>query len=321
LSRSAVLVVSNEQDVGADFLVRELDQRGARVVRLNTERAPEWKLKLAPGMHWSTSRDTRALSSGECAGVWWRRPEVPEPVGVPEAAADTIGDQWRAFVAALATVPGPTWVSAPDLIMVAESKALQLRRAREVGMAVPVSLWTNDVDEARRFIAARGGTAVVKSVATVWWEEEEGGHFVYASVVRADDLPSAERLAQAPVCFQQPIQPKRDVRVTVVEDVVLAAVREGATRDGEREPLDWRRARQRPWARYELPVDVADGCRAVVAAFRLRFGALDLAVDGDGTHWFLELNPNGEWGWLQRAGLPIAEALADTLLRLDVAAR
>ena len=49
-------------------------------------------------------------------------------------------------------------------------------------------------------------------------------------------------------------------------------------------------------------------------------GLWDFALAGStsrsietGQHWFLELNPNGEWGWLQRAGLPIAAALAEVL--------
>ena len=41
----------------------------------------------------------------------------------------------------------------------------------------------------------------------------------------------------------------------------------------------------------------------------------DLALDQTGTYWFLEINPNGEWGWQQRCGLPIASALADLLNR------
>jgi hypothetical protein len=38
-------------------------------------------------------------------------------------------------------------------------------------------------------------------------------------------------------------------------------------------------------------------------------------VDAEDRHIFLELNPAGEWGWLQRdLGFPIAEAIAETLL-------
>jgi len=312
LSRAAVLVVTNEQDIGADYLVRELDQRGASVVRLNSERAPEWRLRLRPGSSWHVARGERALSSHDCVGVWWRRPEMPEQPQHLAAAAEAIGDQWRTLLRALATVPGPTWVSNPLDIGVAESKALQLLRAGEVGLAVPETLWTNDADEARAFIASCGGVAVVKSVATAWWENDGEGHFVFASTVSADEIPT-EGLANAPVCLQRAIDRKRDIRVTVIEDVVLAAVREEAAAEDD-EPLDWRRARARPWTRYQLPPDIEASSRALVRGLGLRFSGIDFALDEPGKHWFLELNANGEWGWLQEAGLPIAEALADTLL-------
>lgn len=292
-------------------MVRELDRRGVRVVRLNTERAPDWRLTLYPTGGWWVGGARRSIESDECVGVWWRRPEVPA-VSTPSAAAEAIADQWRTLIAALANVAGPTWVSEPMKIRAAEDKSRQLRHAAAAGLIVPDTLWTNDLKEARAFVARWGGEAVVKSVASAWWEKAGQGHFVFASLVGADELPVAGRLASAPVCFQQPIVPKRDIRVTVAGDAVLSAIRD--TTFGRPEPLDWRRASERAWSPYVLPPDIADACRELVGGLGLRFGGIDLALDDSGVYWFLELNPNGEWGWLQRAGLPIAEALADTLL-------
>jgi glutathione synthase/RimK-type ligase-like ATP-grasp enzyme len=281
------------------------------VVRLNTERAPDWSLTLHPADGWRVKGARRSLESDDCVGVWWRRPEIP-PVLTMSAAAEAIADQWRALIAALANVAGPTWVSEPTKIRAAEDKARQLRHAAAAGLLVPNTLWTNDLEEARGFLGRCGGAAVVKSVASAWWEEADQGHFVFASLVRGEDLPTARSLASAPVCFQQPIVPKRDIRVTVVGDVVLSAIRDAAI--GRPEPLDWRLAPERGWSPYVLAADVANACRELVIGLGLRFGGIDLALDESGAHWFLELNPNGEWGWLQRAGLPIAEALADALL-------
>lgn len=210
--------------------------------------------------------------------------------------------------------PGPLQAATLTRIRVAENKALQLRCARDVGLDVPVTLWSNDVAAARGFIGSCGGLAAVKSVTSAWWEEPDGASFVYASLITADDLPPPEQLAPAPICFQQAIAPKRDVRVTVVEDTVLAAIRP-ASEDDEDEPLDWRRGEQRQWEVYALPSPVREACAQLVRSLGLRFGAIDLALDREGRLWFLELNPNGEWGWLQRIGLPIAQALADTLTR------
>ena len=49
----------------------------------------------------------------------------------------------------------------------------------------------------------------------------------------------------------------------------------------------------------------------------LLYGAIDLVETPDGRHVFLELNPSGEFFWLeQQPGLPISAALADILLGL-----
>jgi glutathione synthase/RimK-type ligase-like ATP-grasp enzyme len=49
-------------------------------------------------------------------------------------------------------------------------------------------------------------------------------------------------------------------------------------------------------------------------ALGLSFGAVDFIRTPEGEHVFLEVNPSGEWGMLQRdLGLPIAEAIADIL--------
>jgi glutathione synthase/RimK-type ligase-like ATP-grasp enzyme len=49
--------------------------------------------------------------------------------------------------------------------------------------------------------------------------------------------------------------------------------------------------------------------------FGLNYGALDLILTPDGRHVFLEVNPVGEFFWLERCpGLPISKAIADILL-------
>ncbi len=46
----------------------------------------------------------------------------------------------------------------------------------------------------------------------------------------------------------------------------------------------------------------------------LASGSYDLCITHDGDLHWLELNPNGQWGWLEdETGLPIAAAFADLL--------
>lgn len=61
------------------------------------------------------------------------------------------------------------------------------------------------------------------------------------------------------------------------------------------------------------PEHVRSGVRRLLADLRLRFGALDFIVTPDGDWVFLEVNPNGEWAWIDELTPLIASAIADAL--------
>jgi hypothetical protein len=51
-----------------------------------------------------------------------------------------------------------------------------------------------------------------------------------------------------------------------------------------------------------LPGDVARGVRALMDRYGLRFAAVDMAIGADGGWYFFEVNPNGQWAWLDLSG-------------------
>jgi glutathione synthase/RimK-type ligase-like ATP-grasp enzyme len=80
---------------------------------------------------------------------------------------------------------------------------------------------------------------------------------------------------------------------------------------------DWRRASPEEcrWQKGELPTEVASSLQMLMSELGLVFGAVDLICTPSGEHVFLEVNPSGEWGMLERdLGLPISEAIAAALL-------
>ncbi|MDA0161336.1 hypothetical protein OM076_13745 [Solirubrobacter ginsenosidimutans] len=310
MSHRGVLIVTNEHDVEADLVVRELVRRDHGVVRLNTERFESWRIAVEPGRAWTLEGHGRRLHSEGCSGVWWRR---PESAATPRDVAD---EEWAVIcahqftlISALQHVDGPRWMSRPSAIRVADDKARQLVAAAAAGFRVPATTWTNDVIAAEQRLVAHGGHGIAKPTATAYWEHDDTSHFVFAHAIGTAGLPRPDSLAPAPLAFQQRIEAKRDVRVTVVGTAAFAAVTDDATID---EP-DWRLADTPMWAPYELPPEIRQRCVLLVADLGLLFAGVDLLVDADGEHWFCELNPNGEWGWLDAAGLPIAEAIAAEL--------
>jgi hypothetical protein len=65
---------------------------------------------------------------------------------------------------------------------------------------------------------------------------------------------------------------------------------------------------------YDLPEDVRRALLEMVRGLGLRFCSADLVLTPDSRHVFLDLNPNGQWLWLElEAGLPLSAAMADLL--------
>ncbi len=56
------------------------------------------------------------------------------------------------------------------------------------------------------------------------------------------------------------------------------------------------------YVQVEPPPDVESALIALVRSYSLRFAAVDMAVADDGRWIFFEINPNGQWAWLDISG-------------------
>lgn len=65
---------------------------------------------------------------------------------------------------------------------------------------------------------------------------------------------------------------------------------------------------------YELPEPIATAAIELTHGFGLNYSSIDFIVTPQGDHVFLELNPNGQFLWLEfEAGLPLSSRMADLL--------
>ena len=144
-----------------------------------------------------------------------------------------------------------------------------------------------------------------------------GGAGLPTRLLQAADLDALDGLRQCPMMFQRYIDKAYELRIAWVDGQALV----GAL-DGLECGVDWRYESTASWQPYALPEPVHARLTTLMTRLELRQGAIDMIVTPDGDHVFLEVNPTGEWGMLQRElGLPIGEALADALLRLADAPR
>jgi glutathione synthase/RimK-type ligase-like ATP-grasp enzyme len=107
-----------------------------------------------------------------------------------------------------------------------------------------------------------------------------------------------------------------EARVTVVGRELFPCRIDTAHLDPDKGGTDWRAGYTHGLvhSRYTPPEAVSAFCREYLEDVGLHFGCFDFIVDGDGSHWFLECNPNGQWMWIEEeTGLPISAAIAEQL--------
>lgn len=314
-----ILLATNKRDITTDFIVLELRHRGIEFVRLNTEDLAAAIVSYRPneGGAWRFMFGEREFSlSGVTAG-YYRRPHAPDPPGnvVDPAVRDYCTEEWSAVLRSLWNALEGRWLNSPFSILRAEDKPRQLTLAHELGFNVPETLITNDYDQASTFVD--GLNVIGKPLRKALIERGETGEVLFTS--RLDNLAPEDRnaVALAPIILQREVRKQCDIRATVVGDVVFAA---GIySQDQEETKVDWRKGSRLDLRHeiVELPTKIREQCVGLARRLNLSFGAVDLILDKEGRYWFLEINPNGQWAWIERrTGLPISSAIVDRLVEM-----
>jgi glutathione synthase/RimK-type ligase-like ATP-grasp enzyme len=306
-----IVVVSHEGDEHAAPVLRSLRRRGADAVLVDLADFPrraDVALRFGGrGAGAEVRTPSGRLRAGAITAVWWRRPQ-PFDVGrgLRYADAEFAFRQVKEALAGFAASLDATWVNDPWREAAASHKPFQLSRAARGGLAVPPTLVTNDPARARAFVRARGRRRTVHKAL-----HATAGDWRPTRLVGPGDLARLDGVRQAPLVLQEYV-PGVDVRVTVVGDRLFPAeidARDTASPEDFR-PV-WQEARI---AACTLPETVERRLRALVAELGLRYAAIDLRRRAGGEHVFLEVNPSGQWLFVeQRTGQPITAAVARLL--------
>lgn len=316
-----VLIVTNRADITADLVILEFQRRQTPYVRFNTEDFPQlvqvsWELE-DKGVDGYIRLPRTQLALRDVRSVWYRRPSPPaiaETVKTPALREFAYRESQEALSGLWRTLDC-FWMSRPDAINLASYKPRQLKVAKELGFKVPRTLISNAPNEVERF-RAECRQIVAKPLFSGIIGAEEGREIVFTTLVPDGDPCSSKGIEFAPILFQEYVPKDLELRVTVVGKKVLAASIN--SQQVEEAIHDWRRASVSSllFRSYTLPKYLSEKCARLVAAFGLTFGTIDLVKTPDGSYVFLELNPNGQWGWLERAtGDPYAKVIAMLLER------
>jgi len=322
-SEQPVLIVTEPLDVHADFVINELKKRDVPVFRFHAQDFPvEAQISISgAGTKWSAEIRTplRSLHLEDVRAAWLRRSGAPVvDARVRPEIREFAVQQARSTLTALYALIGDRWLSHPESMRAAADKVRQMRAAAAAGLAVPDTMIGNDVERATEFHRGNVRSGRGTAVKSLWLRTEvsyDGGLRVPMTKKWPENVDPelVDAIRLTPAVFQEYVPKQREIRAVVIGGLVFAASVDSQAIPAARD--DVRGAGKRAgWEACDLPADVGRALLEMVRGLGLRFCSADLILTPDGRYVFLDLNPNGQWLWLElEAGLPLSAAMADLL--------
>jgi ATP-grasp ribosomal peptide maturase len=312
-----VLVLTAREDPTVDAVIKELNQRGANIARMDTGdfpiRSQLAATITATGMKGRLRATDVDVDLGSVASVYYRRPtRFTFPKGLSDADTLLATTEARLGFGGVLAALDVLWLNHPARVAIAEYKPVQLQIATRCGMRIPRTLVTNDKSTAVRFAEAVGGPVVCKILSSLVLSENGVPHMTYTTPIDVCAIDSSEFATTAHL-IQEWIPKEYEVRLTMVDQRAFGvAIHAGS----ERSHIDWRS--DYGFLKYRMidaPSTVVASATQFLQCLGLTFGAFDFVVTPDGEWVMLECNPAGQWLWLQReVDVEIAAGIADFLV-------
>ncbi|MEO8405899.1 MAG: MvdC/MvdD family ATP grasp protein [Chitinophagaceae bacterium] len=319
-SVTMVLCLTHSHDFYTiDIVQQYLQQQAVPSFRLNTDEFAihgRFNYSLSPHTNdISLLIDNKEIHASQISAVWYRKLwDLKIPAELDHTYSNIFNQEYityqQIFFNQLAHLP---WMNdMPADHKVCKDKFSQLTTAQAAGLHIPETIFSNDPGVIKNFFERCHGNLIAKLHGSLSKSMEGNTPFFPTTKITQKDLAMLEDLPYCPMIFQQYILKAYELRIIYVDgDFFTGKI------PHEKDVTDWRTTRGRAiqWERYELPLSVQQSISTLMQQLGLRFGALDMIRQINGDYVFLEVNPQGEWGMLQRdLAYPIGETIAQKLI-------
>lgn len=247
--------------------------------------------------------------------IWCLKPQLPRELlefGKVEYRS-FINKQFYSMREALWSVfRDKKWINDPWAMYRAENKIYQLKIASDY-FSVPDTIVTSNPEYVREFYDKHSGDIIIKILETA----PILNHIIYTNKITDEYINKIDSVKLSPSIFQTIIPKAYELRITVVENKLFAAKID--SQKDSKTALDWRR---KPKLNdfevgmeiIELPPVLEKDILLFMKKMSLQFGCIDMIVTPEEKYVFLEINPNGQWYFVQlKTHVNIAKAIVDLL--------
>ncbi|MDQ4074201.1 MAG: hypothetical protein M3162_07865 [Thermoproteota archaeon] len=223
--------------------------------------------------------------------------------------------QWYQSFLTLRNSFNGVWINDPVKTYEAENRILQLRTAKEIGFNVPKTLITNDPLAIKKFCDKnRGKKAVIKVLHHHRIDIGSKSFNFFTKDIDDTVLEKQENIVVSPVIVQTKIERQSEIRVTIIGNKIFAF----ELTPEYKEYSDIHTIGEKKFSIKEVKLErkISSLCTTLAKKLGLIMSSIDLILSKNNKVFFLEINPIGDWHWIEkRTNTPITEAVCQLIKR------
>lgn len=311
-----ILCITHSQDFYTiDLFFEYLSTQKNPYFRLNSDRLNHLqKISINEDSFELTDEFGNTIHSNDIQGVWHRKAwkiSIPEELDqdFERVFLNEYGSLRYNLITTLEDIP---WINPyENERKIDGNKMLQLKMAEKHNLMTPQTLFSNDEGKITAFFHQYCSGKAIAKLHGIIAKTMSGENLISTMIIDEENLENLSDIAYCPMIFQPYIDKEYELRIMYVDGEFFTG------KINNSENSDWRIAREEYfWSMYELPEAIKMNLTSMMNEMGLYMGAIDMIKGRDGNYYFLEVNPQGEWGMLQKElGFPIAERIADNLIK------
>lgn len=283
-----ILIITSSFDFTVDYLINKFNNK-ANFYRFNTDFFGEYSIDISSNKGWSILSKVWTIREEDIFSIYYRKPTLPKLEKIDFKYHSLMYKDMISTIDGILEVFNGRCLTKPSILRKSENKIFQLRIAEELNFNIPKSLITNSDNLARRF--CEDDIKIVKPLSMGRLEYQNKIGIIQTNIV--DKNIPIEGLGYSAAYFQDYVNKDYEVRATIINK------KSHAVRIDSEDKVDWRKSDSKnKYSKIALPSDIEIKCLKMLDKLDLKFGAFDFIVK-DGKFIFLEVNPNGQWYWLE----------------------
>ena len=303
VNKISVIVISDQEDLHADCIVSGLMNIGVHTIRLSPIddfSEPFFLLSVKSKL---LKIGGSKIDVSNITGVYCRVPlERLSECFSPRNALErhSIEEEASAWVCGLLSISGHFWVNNPRYEIWADNKQFSLMIALKVGLSVPDFIITNSLSHAKRF--SENKKVVIKPISDTSLAFQNGKFIdvpdfesfetIGTSLFEVEKI-SPEALDGTPFFLQAYIERIEEFRVTIIDENIFVAKAILSSNQ-----IDIKDVVGLNYEKSDIASDVKNMLLKLMRQLGLRFCTFDLVIENTGEIFLVDINPSGNWLWL-----------------------